>query len=418
MKALVTLEEHLRRDSNGCCYACGPGGYAAWRELLEAFDEVVLVVRVRKDDCHLPGEVQIDGPFVSVCELPDYTGPWECLLKLPLLRRRIRAAAAECDASFLRVPGLVAYLAWREVVRTGKRYALDVMGDPWDALGPGTVKSPLRSVYRRVATHGMKMICASADAALYWSHGALQQRYPSKKASYTAVSPQINLSHGYADAQLMSERRGRLTEWHAARGNQRRELRVGFIGSLAQLYKGPDILLRAVSLCSRARVGLRVFLVGEGRYRKAMESLARELSLENDVVFLGQLVFGKPIFDFLDSIDLFVMPSRAEGLPRALLEAMARGCPCIGANVGAIPELLGADDLFRCGDPDRLAAKILEVTATRERMTQMSVRNLEKAKEYDPQALRGIRQNFYRFVRARSGTAGQNSSMAAAKTVP
>jgi glycosyltransferase involved in cell wall biosynthesis len=417
MKALVTLDEHLRRGSDGRCYACGPIGHSSWREFLEAFDELVLVARVRNDDNPCSGEVQIDGPLVSVWGLPDCTGPWEVALMLRTLRRQVSAAAAECEAYVLRIPGLIAYLAWREVARRGRPYALEVLGDPWEALGPGTVRSPLRPVYRRVAAHAMKAMCGRPDAALYWSK-PLQERYPCRKDCYTTVSPRINLSCGYADAQLMSARRARLDQWRVAAATQQRKLRIGFVGSLAQLYKGPDILLRALALCSRGGLVLETFLVGDGRYRKDMHALARKLLVENQVVFLGQLMFGNPDFDLLDSIDLFVMPSRTEGLPRALVEAMSRGCPCIGANVAGIAELLTPDDLFRCGDPEDLAAKILEVTRSPERLTQMSMRNLEKAKEYNPKALRKTRQDFYRFVRMRAELTYKNCPVATAKAAP
>ena len=133
-----------------------------------------------------------------------------------------------------------------------------------------------------------------------------------------------------------------------------------------------------------------------------MESLARDLSVERNVSFLGQLGFGEPVRDFLDSIDLFVMPSRAEGLPRALVEAMARGCPCIGSNVGGIPELLAAEDIVPPNDPEALARKIMEVTADPQRMKTMSARNLARARQFDPEALREMRRAFYQYVREHS----------------
>jgi len=179
-------------------------------------------------------------------------------------------------------------------------------------------------------------------------------------------------------------------------------LRIGFIGSFAQLYKGADTLLGSLATCLRIGATLEISFVGEGRYRKNMESLARDLSVERNVRFLAQLGFGQPVCDFLDSVDLFVMPSRAEGLPRALVEAMARGCPCIGSDVGGIPELLAAEDLVPPNDPEALARIIMEVTADPQRMKAMSVRNLARAKQFDPEVLREVRRAFYRHVRDHS----------------
>jgi glycosyltransferase involved in cell wall biosynthesis len=136
-----------------------------------------------------------------------------------------------------------------------------------------------------------------------------------------------------------------------------------------------------------------------------MESLAQELSIQDSVVFMGHLKFGDPIFDFLDSLDLFVMPSRAEGLGRALVEAMARGCPCVGSQVGGIAELLDFGELVPPGDPVSLADKIMEVTGNPLRMKQMAQRNLEKAKQFSPELLKEVRHNFYSYVRLHSGAA-------------
>jgi glycosyltransferase involved in cell wall biosynthesis len=143
-------------------------------------------------------------------------------------------------------------------------------------------------------------------------------------------------------------------------------------------------------------------LAGDGRHAHAMRDLAARLGIKSQTRFLGQLASGRAVRDFLDSVDVFVMPSRQEGLPRAMLEAMARGCPCIGSNIGGIPELLVAEDLVPPNDPEVLARKIMEVTADPQRMKAMSARNLAKAKQFDPEALRDVRRAFYQYVRDHS----------------
>jgi glycosyltransferase involved in cell wall biosynthesis len=182
-----------------------------------------------------------------------------------------------------------------------------------------------------------------------------------------------------------------------------KRVRIGFVGTLARLYKGPDVLLKAASLCRSFSLEFEVAMVGAGRHLNAMKVLATRLGIENRTMFLGQLAFGQAIRDFLDSTDIFVLPSRQEGLPRAVLEAMARGCPCIGSNIGGIPELLATEDLVPPNNPEALAQKIMEVTADPERMKAMSERNLARAKQFDPEVLRDARLAFYRYVRDHSG---------------
>jgi L-malate glycosyltransferase len=411
LKVLVSLEDHLRRSTDGHFYVDGPGEYSLWSQLLDAFDEVILLARVGGSNGHSIDGNWVEGPSVSIRELPNYVGPSQYLLHLPTLQPRVRQAVIECDAFILRVPGLVGRLVWQEIKRVKKQYAVEVLGDPWDAFGPGTMPGPFRPGYRQIASRNMKAICRGAIAALYWNGSVLPRRYPPGENSSSSVSPLLNnVSNGCAPEQLAAERSHRVDEWCASvDGLRAKTLCVGFVGSLAQLYKGPDTLLRAASICLREGLDLKVLFAGEGRYRRTMELLARQLSISDSVNFLGQLKFGKEIFDFLDSIDLFVMPSRAEGFPRAFHEAMARGCPCIGSDVGGIPELLAAEDLVHPNDHKALALKIMEVAADPQRMKTMSARNLARAKQFDPEALRQVRRAFYDYVKTHSQPNGSSS---------
>jgi glycosyltransferase involved in cell wall biosynthesis len=83
-----------------------------------------------------------------------------------------------------------------------------------------------------------------------------------------------------------------------------------------------------------------------------------------------------------------------------MIEAMARGLPCIGSTVGGFPELLPDEDMVLPGDVAALASKIREVVADPERMARMSARNLEKARQYEDECLRKRRIEFYRYVQA------------------
>jgi glycosyltransferase involved in cell wall biosynthesis len=400
LKVLITLEDHLWRGDDGCIYGGGPTGYPLWTELLDSFEQVVILARVGSRDYSSTRGNKVDGPAISVQELPDYVGPWNYLLSLPTLRSRVRGAVAKCDAYLLRVPGLVGRLAWKEVNRLGKPFAAEVMSDPSETMGRGAMPGYLRFIYRTMAIQNLGAISGAALATLYWSNRMMPQRYPSANNTYTCVSPRIYLGSGYASPEEMGKRYQRIKD--AQLGTP--ALHIGFIGSFAQFYKGPDVLLQALAICLKSGNRWKTSFVGEGRYLNNMESLSRGLSVERYVKFLGQLDFGSSIYDFLYSIDLFVMPSRSEGLSRALVEAMSRGCPCIGSNVGGIPELLAPEDLVPPNNSEALAEKITEVTADPARMKEMSERNLARAKQFDPEALLDARLAFYRYVRDHSGS--------------
>lgn len=407
MRLLVTSESHASCGTTGGFYADGPANYQIWSSYLKWFDEVVVLTRVGAGRAGESQKTRADGPGVSFCPLPDYVGPWQYLRILPELRVRVRKAITECDAFILHVPGLIGRLTCTELRKNKVPYALDVVGDPWDALGPGTWPNPFRPIFRRLAVSNLREMCRDAMAIRYVTKHSLQRRYQAGKKSFVVAFSDILTELGSVPTQTANDRYRRLETM--AGGAPKGAFHIGFIGSLARLYKGPDVMLRAVALCRDRGLDCLVTIVGDGRYAEAMKILARRLQIDDRTTFLGKIPFGSPVLVYLDSVDLFAMPSRQEGLPRTLVEAMSRGCPCIGSNVGGIPELLDEEDLVPPNDPQALARKIMEVAGDARRMRKMSERNLKKAAQYDPAALTEKRNEFYDYVKRHSRGRGTPS---------
>lgn len=110
--------------------------------------------------------------------------------------------------------------------------------------------------------------------------------------------------------------------------------------NVASFYavKAQDILVKAASRLKSAGLPVTTLLLGDGAERAHVEKLARELGLtEQDVRFLG---FRNDVPDLLAASDLFVLPSRAEGLPMSILEAMSHRLPVVCTPVGGNPELV------------------------------------------------------------------------------
>jgi glycosyltransferase involved in cell wall biosynthesis len=140
-------------------------------------------------------------------------------------------------------------------------------------------------------------------------------------------------------------------------------------------------------------------MIGGGKHLPSLRKLAKSIGVKDRVIFRGTLPTPGEVKQELDKADMFILPSRTEGLPRALIEAMARGLPCIGTNVGGIPELLAEEDLVCRDDFRALARKIREVISSNSRMLAMTERNLRKVKEFQAESLRIKRNEFYRKIR-------------------
>ena len=399
MRLLIALEQRFLRAPDGNIYTAAPPRYAFWRQYLHTFDDIVVLARVGDTTQLQPAQQRADGPGVTFWRLPNYFGPMEYLRNLVRLRCEIRRAVAGCDAYILRLPGAIGGLAAHEIRRLGREFAVQVLGDPWEVFSPGAVRTPLRPLYRRLMTRSLRRDCSQAAAASYVTKQALQRRYPARAGAYTCSFSDVALGGRLADAETIAKRKRRAGELAAGVG---RPVRLGFAGSLEVHYKGADVLVKAVAVCLRQGLAVEAHLAGDGRSRPQFESLARELGIAKSVHFHGQLPAGEAVFDFLDSIDIFVMPSRTEGLPRALVEAMARGCPCIASAVGGIPELLVPEALVPPSDEVQLAAAIGRFVADRELLLRMIERNLEMAQGYRPEVLTETRTRFLSEVRARA----------------
>ena len=125
--------------------------------------------------------------------------------------------------------------------------------------------------------------------------------------------------------------------------------------------KGYSSLIEAFAAVKARLSGAHLVLVGRGRLLDDMKAKAREAGLDDSVHFLGQ---RDDIPSLLRAMDVFVLASVAEGMPRALLEAMAAGVGCVATRVGGVPEIFEEGRygfLAEPDDPESLAERMLEV---------------------------------------------------------
>ncbi len=139
---------------------------------------------------------------------------------------------------------------------------------------------------------------------------------------------------------------------------------VGTIGRLS-VEKGHRYLIEAVKELREAFANLQVVLVGDGPLRGELEKLARQSGVENQVRFMGK-VHNIPLM--LALMDVFVLPSLSEGMPMALLEAMAARVPVVATPVGDIPVVIAdgvSGRLVPPENPGALAQVLAELLADR-----------------------------------------------------
>jgi L-malate glycosyltransferase len=385
MNVIIILEHRFARTPDGRVWTQTTFAYSFWLRYLQVFDRVRVVARVRDVESVAADWERADGDLVSFAAVPNYLGPLEYLRKASQVKQAVQNAVGNSDAAIVRAPSPLAQSLLPLLQRDNHPFAVEVVADPYDVFAPGSIDHPLRLFFRWLFPRRLRHTCANAIAAMYVTKFALQQRYPCP-----------NLSMGISDVVLPAE-----SIVAAPRPLERKSdvTTLVFIGTMSQLYKAPDILIKAVAKCVKAGLNIQLKMLGDGQYRGQLQDLAKAEDVSDRVSFLGQLAAGSAVQTQLDLADLFVLPSHQEGLPRAMVEAMARALPCIGSTVGGIPELLPPEDLVAPGDVDALAAKIREIVTNPQRMAKMSARNLETAQQYRDEVLQDRRTDFYRYVR-------------------
>ena len=151
-------------------------------------------------------------------------------------------------------------------------------------------------------------------------------------------------------------------------------------------HKQPLTLIRAFAraltmLQGIGAAGLHLLMVGDGDEKEAGVALARELGLEDKIIFQA---FRQDVPDVLRAADIFVLPSLWEGLPIGLLEAMAMRKAVIGTRVDGTREVLQDGDnglMVEPGDVDGLAAAIVRLAADRELRESLRARAFQTVRQ-------------------------------------
>ena len=327
---------------------------------------------------------KLEDKRVSVIGLPYYIGLVPYLKAKGSIKKIINSFIHPGDAYICRVPGNIGTIAAECLKKKGIPYGLEVVGDPWESLSPQAFESPFARILQVVAKRQLQKITHNASAALYVTNHILQGKYPVKEGVFTTGASNVILRDDCYSA-----------EPHKVVDREKNvQVRMLAVGTLAQLYKAPDVILKALAIVKSK--GYNPFLTwfGDGRYRQPMIKMAEELGLKDNVNFVGA-VKQDVIRKEFEQTDLFVHASRAEGLPRAVIEAMAYGLPCIGSSVAGIPELLSPEAIVKPNDVDRLAEKMLRFVENKQFAQSEANKNWDESKKYHNDILTERRLSFY-----------------------
>jgi glycosyltransferase involved in cell wall biosynthesis len=155
---------------------------------------------------------------------------------------------------------------------------------------------------------------------------------------------------------------------------------IGTAGRLVPV-KGHTILLKALHVLAERHHNVRLILLGDGPLRNSLETEVRRLGLEEMVIFAGH---QEQSYDFINMMDIFVLPSLHEGIPMVLLEALALKKPVIASRVGGIPEVIShgvSGMLVNPGNVAELAAGLHSLIQDQEKASLFGVAGRTRVEE-------------------------------------
>ena len=222
------------------------------------------------------------------------------------------------------------------------------------------------------------------DYALYVTEEFLQKRYPCTCKSIGVSDVVIS-----TDQNIINSRIAKIDKMPL---NSVTLMTSGSVGNKA---KGQQYMIRAIPLLNRMGITVNYLLAG-GDSSDHLLKLAKKLNVVDQVTFLGMLSTDE-VLKNLDATDIYVQPSLQEGLPRAVVEAMSRGCPVVGAKTGGIPELISGECIVPRKSPKALSSTILYLLKEN-RMKNESISNYQKSKSYDESVLNEKREKYYSYI--------------------
>ena len=370
---------------NGVVWTTPAFSMPLWSRYLQVFNHIYVVARIIETDSPIADAMSPHyDDRVSFVDLPYYVGPKQYLKVSRQIKNRIKSLIHIGDAYLCRVPGRIGSIAISLLREQRIPYGLEVVGDPWESMSPqasGHILAPFFQIHGYLS---LKTNTKNASAALYVTQHTLQDKYPVRNGVFTT-----NASNVIVRDEYMAQFAKHTDDWNT------RTVNLLSVGTLAQLYKAPDIVVKAIARLVRKGYHIKLTWLGGGQYLEPMRELAASLGVSDHVDFRGAVSLDE-VRKELDNADLFVHASRAEGLPRALIEAMAKGLPAVGSTVAGIPELIDKKALVPPNNVKKLSDTIAYFIDNPEFAQLQAEKNLKEARKYHESILAKNRLDFYK----------------------
>ena len=386
MKALFCYDGPLYKDEYGDYYDSILNDQM-FQRYFNVADELEVLIRIRnvkREDVENKMSRLTDSR-IKVVECPNLASVSGLLKDSSTAKKILKDRIKKAEICFCRLPSVIGNYSVDICKKLCKKYLVEVVGCPWDSYTNYSYKGKLVAPFAMVA---MKKRVYKAPFVLYVTNQFLQKRYPTKGQSINCS----NVELPPVNDEILSNRLKRIASCKSTS-----KYTIGTAAGLDVLYKGQQYVIGALAeLKKRGITNIEYQLIGGGT-GNYLKKVAKDLGVQEQLIIVGQMPHDK-VFEWMDNLDFYAQPSRQEGLPRSMIEAMSRGLPCIGAKTAGIPELIETEYIFpNTSDEINEIANILEILINNtEKCRSAATVNFEEAKKYQKEILVARRTEFFK----------------------
>lgn len=381
-KIAISIDEYI--FETGGKYYGDNVGFDIVKRYADNFEQVRMIARIKHvDSNHLDmHNILLPWNNIDYCNVPFFNSMSGLVKNYKDISGQITEAIKGCDIALVRSPSLVGFLTLRKIGDL-MPYALEVVANPYEMYKGYSGMQKIQSLIMHFI---QKHFCKNAIGIAFVTKKSQQKIYEINKKK-------DNNTH-YSSIELRRDFFYEKPFDHINVTDTAKPLIISHVANMivGNLKGHKEVLQVAASLQKKGRK-VKVMFAGDG----PDVDYYKELAEKNDVdyQFLG-FIDKNQLRELLQKSDFFLFPSKSEGLPKVLIEAMAVSLPCIASNVGGIPELLPTSSIFDSYDVDGMAQRILELASNKQKYMDNACLMYNTALEYESSVLALRREAFYR----------------------
>ena len=286
------------------------------------------------------------------------------------------------DCIIARLPSFTGFKAIKYAKKRKIPYICEVVACSWDGLWNHSIKGKVMAPFSFLQ---LKKAVRNAPYVVYVTNEFLQKRYPTNGKNTNCS----NVALTEFDDNVLMKRLSKIENMQ-----KNRKVVIGTTAAVDVRYKGQQYIIQALGELKKQGITNYEYQLVGGGDQAHLKTIAEKYNVTEQVKFLGAMPHNK-VFEWLETIDIYTQPSRQEGLPRALIEAMSRAVPAFGARTAGIPELL--ENQFIFSNTRKNIDEIIEILKSfdKETMINQSKRNFEESKKYDKNVIEQRRRRFF-----------------------